>query len=178
MLNPPPTVAFLLVFMAWALVLAAFVKLKARRRATTPAAGVDRGPRALLVDSSIGAVNIRRVLADTGFLVEAVESIDAARGVLTGGHGADLVLCDVDLPGLESAEVAQLLKRVACVLVFSPTSNRRVVDFASRFAATRIDLDNEPEFRKRLTETLNGLRPPGKLGETPPAKPAAIGGAR
>src|SRR4051794_39088858 len=90
------------------------------------------GPVALVVDDHAGFRSIaRRMLESSGFVVEEAASGEAAIA-MTSARRPDLVLLDIQLPGIDGLEVARRLHAAAAPPVVVLTSGRDLAEFGPR----------------------------------------------
>jgi DNA-binding response OmpR family regulator len=101
---------------------------------------MDRKRRVLIVDDSelaLGAITV--ALEKSGYDVKGASSISLVPGILTG-WAPDIVLADVNMPGVEGAEVcswlkAQLRPSAAPVVLYSGLPEEDLGPIAEQFGA-------------------------------------------
>ena len=85
----------------------------ARRPGAVPATPAPRRPRVLVVEDSVGVRELERVILEgAGYLVEtAVDGLDGASRLRD--DPADVVLSDVEMPGMDGFELTRTIRRTA-----------------------------------------------------------------
>jgi EAL domain-containing protein (putative c-di-GMP-specific phosphodiesterase class I)/CheY-like chemotaxis protein len=89
------------------------VRVSVQAVEASPAAPDEPRPRLLLLDDDPFALGLQaRMLRDLGYApVQTAASAEAALAVLSQpGHGVDVILCDLNMPGIDGIEFLQTLK--------------------------------------------------------------------
>jgi chemotaxis protein histidine kinase CheA len=138
------------------------VATAAQRRGVTAAAdAMSRRPRVLVVDDSVGVRELERaILEAAGYdVTTAVDGSDGAARL--GGDPADLVLSDVEMPGLDGFALTRTIRRtrgweqVPVVIMTSRGSDddqRAGLDAGASAYLLKTDFDQE-----QLVETVRRL---------------------
>ncbi|MFM8217361.1 MAG: response regulator, partial [Planctomycetaceae bacterium] len=124
----------------------------------------------LIDDTAFFREVVRRYLEAEGWQVETAsdgaEGLDSLR---RGGH--DLVICDIEMPGLDGWEVARQARERGCVIPLLALTSLSRAEHEARARACGFDEFEEKLDHDRLIETVRRLlatpgprRSPGREG--------------
>ena len=127
------------------------------------------GARILVVedDERIRA-SLRLALEEEGHSVDEADSGEAALERLAGGTGAEVVVLDVMLPGIDGFEVCRSLRRISDVPVIMVTARTDSHDVVAGLEAGADDYVTKPFVPKELSARVRALLRRARRPETEP----------